>query len=222
MKKVLLLLLLVQQLVSCETNANKKAETPEEKAISDSLNYVSLKKEHLQKNLTPQKTFLDFQFGWNEKETKEHIERLVKENRLYPESTLTWSVLGLSVKGNRYDIQLNDSLSCTGHLTKDYFDCKLYTLTLFIYGECEERGPLNFLHSIYGKPVYTIDKGYGIYQAFWLKNGYQVMYNTDGFNTIEFTDLRLKELEDAAKKQVDSLNTELNKDKASQTKSDFK
>jgi len=180
--------------------------------------------EQLAINSKDNATFLDFTLGSTKQEAQKHISKLIKEKKLKGEST--WDLTFATIKGYPYQLQLNDTISCDCAVADNYFDNKLYTLTAYVFGDCKTKDLISFLTKLYGEPNFEEIKkeGYSERKKYYWISGNKEVLLTDvaSFNAIEFTDLRLKIKDKEFRATIDTLKTEIGKEKAKETQADFK
>lgn len=220
MKNTILFFILFLMLNSCQNAQVNKASNK----VKEVKNYSEIVNKQLALNSKDNTSFLDFVLGSSKGEAQKHISQLIKEKKLKQQST--WDLTFAQIEGYPYQLQLNESLSCDCAVTTTYLENKLYTLTVMVFGDCKTADLKSFLTKIYGEPNYEEikkEKYPEQKKCYWIMGNKEILLSDiASFNAIEFTDLRLKMKDKEFWAQIDTLQTETGKEKAKETKGDFK
>lgn len=160
-------------------------------------------------------SFLGFVLGMPEREARSYFSDLEKSRRLGGD--MVWDLGYARVGGNQYTLQLNDTTSCDCALSAEYFEDRLYFLTLLIF-KCQTGEIMDFLKRMYGNPDVKVGDG-----TFWIEGNKELEFRTiGGVDALEFRDLRLKKKHLELNKFIDSAETQLKREGAKRTEGDFK
>lgn len=217
-------LFLVFTIIACEESGLKvkpSQTTPK--------NYEQFLDLYLSTHTPIQPTFLEFKLGSSRKQTKKHIDSLIKAGKLGERTSVTYQTLNLSVSGYNYDLQLNskDKIEFLLDVNFDEND-KLYSIAML--PKFARDGLVDFLLTQYGTPAYTAihdptaqsDSTSSDKTIFWFHNGYEISYIDTPFGTLDFSDPNHKKLELTIRHKHDSTEQILSNKKAKAAKQDFK